>query len=204
MDFDKLLELNPEVKQANYEMALMAFKQNDIESAMVYALAEEKVNEWAIDNLVLLGTLFTLNKDYVKAESYFERVLQSEAFHFEATNNLAEIYRMKNERSTAVSKVDAYLLANKNDDFMRFKLYMARLSDGEVDGVAERTFNYLNDNPKNGYLHLVAVCLYLLKDDADSASKHLAISKTLVPAARFSMAIKDELLKKLLIGAGLH
>ncbi|MBU2915895.1 MULTISPECIES: tetratricopeptide repeat protein [Reichenbachiella] len=126
-------------------------------------LSEEKKTE--LDHYFLEGEKFFILKDYVKAFTFFERVLEIDPDNATANFKIAEVYNAENDIPKAVPYAERAKDLAPENKFYYLLLANLQTSQGELD-KAEETYIDLTDNVPNSeqYLFdLAAIQIYQQK-----------------------------------------
>tara|TARA_B110000305_G_scaffold227651_1_gene276546 strand:+ start:116 stop:964 length:849 start_codon:yes stop_codon:yes gene_type:complete len=175
------LKLNPRLTQANVELALLAYEQNnDLEGATHFMEAEFALNPNNTDALMLASIVSFKNKDYNLARKYSRRVLELRPLDPKVTANLVELCRLEGRLDQGISIINDYLsraTLDRNWRLFLFKQSLFLLQLNREKEIFSRFKPIKNFSGKDGYIQLSMAAAYLKIGSPVEARWHMKEAK---------------------------
>ncbi len=120
---EKALEISPDNENIIYNLANQLFKIGDTYKSIIYYERIIENNLLAFDAIYNAGSIYlTINKNYPKAISLFERCIQINDTHLDSYFNLANSYYFDNNFEKARDTYEKIIMIDKNNILAYYNL----------------------------------------------------------------------------------
>ncbi|MBC7473011.1 MAG: tetratricopeptide repeat protein [Candidatus Sericytochromatia bacterium] len=120
---EKALEISPDNENIIYNLANQLFRIGDTNKSIIYYERIIESNLLAFDAIYNAGSIYlTINKNYPKAISLFERCIQINDTHLDSYFNLANSYYFDNNFKKARDTYEKIIMMDKNNFLAYYKL----------------------------------------------------------------------------------
>jgi Tfp pilus assembly protein PilF len=163
------LNYNPNLKNANFQLAFISVANDEKSAAIVFAEKELEIYPDSANTLSLLGTVQIMEEDMVSAEKNLKKAIEIEGTNRDAVLNLSHLYRGREQASKASEILEQFLAVRPKDSMAQFKYQMALIAGGRQSRIVNALQLRINSEVATGPDYILATAIQLYNGDTKQA-----------------------------------
>lgn len=194
--YEAARKLDPELKGIDYQLAVVAFNENDLAAAKTMAEKSIASAQEVSACHLLLGVMAGQAKDYPLSVSEFEKAAEANPANPNPYYNLSETYREQGDPKKAIEALRKAMQRNPADPLYPLKLRLARIEAGEDESLDKETSEQLRLPSPAGDWLLTAAAIALKRGFYPEAASLLDQSRQAMQSVLFFAMLQDPVFLK--------